>query len=587
MNMAILLQVQNLNKSYGGQLIFSGLSFAVAEKQKLGVIGRNGAGKSTLLKIITGNETADSGQVIIGSTTHLGYLEQQSEFTATETVLDFLQRISNQEAWRCQSLASRFELTEERLNMAIASLSGGWQMRAKLTAMLLLEPNLLLLDEPTNYLDLSTQILLEKFLKTYNGAFLIISHDRHFLKNTCQETLEITAVSCTHFPRPVEEYLEYKNRQLVSQQNYNQKIEKQAEHLQEFVDRFRFKASKAAQAQSIIKQIDKISTQKLTIAAADNTVRIAIPKVDKRKTWAIHASKLAIGYTNKLIVDKINLEIACGNKAIILGDNGQGKTTLLKTLAGLLPPLAGEFQWLPNLKKAYYAQQTTEMLDQNEQVGTYLRRLAAPDIKTEAVLKMAGDFLFKDEDLKKPVSVLSGGEKSRLCLAGLLLSRPDVLLLDEPTSHLDFATAEALGQALCEWPGTVIFTSHDRTFSQLLATNIIELSDGQARRYPHNYTDYIYYLENGHLRPTVEAPAASQATINKTAAKESYLAAKARQRQATALEKRFNQLRIKQSELLAYFTAHPLDYRPEKAKELQDLENEISQVEADWLAIVE
>lgn len=585
--MAILLQVQNLNKSYGGQLIFSGLSFTVAEKQKLGVIGRNGAGKSTLLRIITGSETADSGQIIIGSTAHLGYLEQQSEFTPTETVLDYLQRTSGEEAWRCQSLASRFELTEERLQAPITSLSGGWQMRAKLTAMLLLEPNLLLLDEPTNYLDLSTQILLEKFLKTYNGAFLIISHDRHFLKNTCNETLEITATSCTHFPRPVEEYLEHKERQLVSQQNYNQKIEKQAEHLQEFVDRFRFKATKAAQAQSIIKQIDKISTQKLALAAADNTVRIAIPKVEKRKTWAVHASKLSIGYDDKIIVDKINLEVTCGNKVIILGDNGQGKTTLLKTLAGLLKPLSGQFQWLPNLKKAYYAQQTTEMLNPSEQVGTYLRRLAAPEIKTEAVLKMAGDFLFRDEDLKKSVSVLSGGEKSRLCLAGLLLSRPDVLLLDEPTSHLDFATAEALGQALHDWTGTIIFTSHDRTFSQLVTTNIVELSNGQARRYPHNYADYIYYLENGHLQQTVEQPLTSTISNDKAAAKESYLAAKARQRQATTLEKRFNQLRAKQSELLAYFVAHPLDYQPSKTKELQDLEKEIAQVEADWLAIVE
>ncbi len=586
--MASLLQVQNLSKTYGSQLIFSRLNLAVGDKQKIGVIGRNGAGKSTLFKIIIGEETADSGQVIINPGTRLGYLEQQSAFRPDETALDYLLRSSGQEAWRCQSLASRFQLTPEHLAQPLNTLSGGWQMRVKLTAMLLAEPNLLLLDEPTNYLDLSTQILLEQFLKTYNGSFLVISHDRYFLKNTCQETLEITTSGGYHFPRPLEEYLTYKTKQAASQAGYNQKLERQTEHLQSFVDRFRYKASKATQAQSKIKQLDKLAGQKITAQPHDSQVRIQLPTVEKRKNWSLHASRLAIGYGANKIVDNINLEVACGQKVIILGDNGQGKTTLLRTLLGQLPPLSGSFNWLPGLTKAYYTQQSTEMLTASEQVGTYLRQQAAPDIKTEAVLKMAGDFLFSEEDLKKPISVLSGGEKSRLCLAGILLGRPDVLVLDEPTSHLDFATTEALGQALSRFNGTIIFTSHDRGFAQLLATNIIELNNGQARRYPYSYTDYLYYRERGQLpgQTAVDTEAAVESNKDKAAAQQSYLAAKAQQRQASLLEKRFSQLRRQQDELLAYFASQPTVYQPEKVQQLQAIEAELAAVENDWLNLV-
>jgi ATP-binding cassette subfamily F protein 3 len=581
------LQVQNLSKTYGSQLIFRRLNLAVADKQRIGVIGRNGAGKSTLFKIIIGQEKADSGQVVINPGTRLGYLEQQTAFRPQETALEYLLRSSGQEPWRCQSLASRFQLTPEHLAQPLDNLSGGWQMRVKLTAMLLPEPNLLLLDEPTNYLDLSTQILLEQFLKTYNGSFLIISHDRYFLKNTCQETLEITANGSYHFPRPLEEYLVYKAKQADSQAGYNQKLERQAEHLQSFVDRFRYKASKAAQAQSKIKQLDKLAGQKITGSAPDNQVRIQLPGVEKRKNWSLHASRLTIGYGDHQIVANINLEIACGQKVIVLGDNGQGKTTLLRTLLGQLPPLGGKLSWLPGLAKAYYTQQSTEMLTDNEQVGTYLRQQAAPDIKTEAVLKMAGNFLFSEEDLKKPLSVLSGGEKSRLCLAGLLLGRPDVLVLDEPTSHLDFATAEALGRSLSKFNGTIIFTSHDRGFAQLLATNIIELKNGQARRYPYSYTDYLYYLESGQLPGQASAAAISvEHNKDKAAAQQSYLAAKAQQRQASLLEKRFGQLRRQQEELLAYFASQPTAYQPEKVQQLQALEAELAAVENDWLNLV-
>lgn len=587
--MASLLQVQNLTKSYGGQLIFSRLSFAVTNQQKIGVIGRNGAGKSTVFRIITGQETADSGQVVINPATRLGYLEQQADWLANESGLAYLQRKSDQATWRCLGLASRFKLTTTQLEQPIQSLSGGWQMRIKLSAMLLLEPNLFLLDEPTNYLDITTQILLEKFLKTYNGSFLIISHDRQFLKNTCQETLEITAQGSRHFPRPLDEYLEYKTKKLISQTGYNQKVDRQSQHLQEFVDRFRYKASKATQAQSKIKQLAKLANQTITIDHDNRQTRINLPIVEKRKNWTLHAERLAIGYNQQIIVDKINLEISGGQKVIVLGDNGQGKTTLLKTIIGQLPPISGSFQWLPGLNRAYYAQHTSDLLNHSEQVGDYLRRLAAPDIKTEAVLQMASDFLFQDDDLKKPINILSGGEKSRLCLAGLLLGRPDILVLDEPTSHLDFTTTEALGQALQQFNGTIIFTSHDRSFASLLATNIIELSNGQARRYPYNYNDYIYYLENGQLAKPDNQVAVDQPDTDQPSAHHNYLAQKAKQRQATNLEKEFQRLRQKQTELLAYFSNQTSDYRhqAQKAQELQEINQTLSQIEAKWLKLID
>jgi len=492
--MPILLQVNNLSKSYSGQTVFSGLTFTVSSKQKIGVIGRNGAGKSTLFKILTAEETADAGQIMLGSETRIGYLKQEEIFEPTETTLDYLRRTSGRADWTIKKLAAKFQLNENELNNPAHNLSGGWRMRLKLTGMLLTEPNLFLLDEPTNYLDLNTLLLLENYLKSYPGSFLIISHDREFLKRTCSETLDISAGSCYHYPGNIEAYLAFKEQKLITLIRANESLDRQQKHMQEFVDRFCSKASKAKQAQALIRKINKMENKRITIEHRAGITRISIPPTIKRQNLALRTNDLAIGYNQQALAAEINLDCRAGEKIAILGLNGQGKTTLVRTLAGFLPSVAGSFHFSAGSKIAYHGQEIINALPDKEQVGTYLRRLASAEIKTEAVLKMAGDFLFRDEELKKSIGVLSGGEKSRLLLAGLLLSKPDIFILDEPTCHLDFETTEALGSALQKFNGTVLFASHDWTFTNLLATGLVEINHGRAKRCAESYEEYVSEL---------------------------------------------------------------------------------------------
>ncbi|EKD42939.1 MAG: hypothetical protein ACD_72C00528G0001 [uncultured bacterium] len=491
--MATLLTIEKLNKAYHQQALFKDADLAIHSKQKIGVIGRNGAGKSTLFRMIVGQETQDTGIIAIQPITRLGYLEQHQEINPDETVLEFLERTTEKENWQCAKVAGKFEMKNELLNAKLSSLSGGYQMRVRLSSMLLKEPNLFLLDEPTNYLDVHTQLLLEKFLRDYSESFLIISHDREFLKRTCEQTLEVEQGNLTLFPRPIDEYLEYKEERLAFAKLYNKKIEREQRHLQNFVDKFRYKASKASQAQSKLKAIEKL--KKLDIQSPLSTVKIHIPNVETKKGLLFRAEKLAIGYDDKIIADNITIDIDRGEHVAILGDNGQGKTTFLKTLAGELNAISGKFKWAVDTTFSYYAQHVPNALNAQDTVWKHLRTNAPSEINDEEVLKMAGNFLFRDSDLEKYISMLSGGEKARLCLASILLSKCKVLLLDEPTNHLDFETVEALGLALEEFNGTVLFISHNRTFVNSVATMIVEVKDRAVRRYPGTYEDYVYRLE--------------------------------------------------------------------------------------------
>ncbi len=498
--MSTLLQINNLCKAYGHQVIFKDANLTISARQKIGVIGRNGAGKSTLFKLIVGQESIDSGTLAVHSKARLGYLEQQDPYEPDETVVGFLMRYTGKEEWRCGKIAAGFQLKNELLYARIGSLSGGYQMRVKLSGMLLKEPNLLLLDEPTNYLDLSTLLLLERFLKTYRGGYLVISHDREFLKNIGEYTLEIEHGGLCLYPRPIEEYLAFKEDQLELKQKHNVKVEQKQKQLQEFVDRFRAKSSKARQAQSKIKLINAL--KKIDIVQPISTVRINIPQTDKKKGLAFRCENLSIGYEHNVVADNLTLAVERGEHIAVLGDNGQGKTTLLKTIAGELPHLAGDLRWMPDIKRAYYAQHIPSMLDPKQEVGLYLQGIAAVGVSLQDIYQMAGNFLFKNTDLKKKISVLSGGERARLCLAGLLLQKAQVLLLDEPNNHLDFETVEALGSALKACNSTMLFVSHNRTFVNLLATGIIEIKAGNAIRYPHNYEEYVYHLEQTMLADT-------------------------------------------------------------------------------------
>jgi ATP-binding cassette subfamily F protein 3 len=491
----VLLQVKDLSKAYGAKQILKEASVTILEKQKIGVIGRNGAGKTTFFKMILGKEEPDSGSIVKMPSLRIGYIEQHDPFEEGETVLGFLERYTGKPDWECSKVASKFELKGEKLTGLISSLSGGYQMRVKLTATLLFEPNLLMLDEPTNYLDLTTLILLEKFLLSFRGGFMVITHDREFLKKTCDATLDVEGGQLFLHDEGLEEYLEYKKEQKALAQSVNTNIERKQKQLQAFVDRFGAKASMAKSAQSKIKQIAKMDDKKITINNPFSAANIYIPPVEAKKGYILEVKNLAIGYPNKTVCSNINFNIERGQKVAILGDNGQGKSTLIKTIAGLIRPLDGEYAWKNNTKIAYYHQLVSQNMDLEQTVFGYIKEVASEDCKEEERYRVLGNFLFRKEDYLKKVGVLSGGEKSRLCLAGMFLTKSDVYLLDEPTNHLDFETVEAMGSALRNFNGTVFVVSHNRTFVNLIANEIIEIQDGILKRLVGTYEDYVWNLE--------------------------------------------------------------------------------------------
>lgn len=487
--MASLLQITKASKSYGDQVLLQDAEATIQDNVKVGFIGRNGAGKSTLLRVLLGEEELDRGDVIRASNLKLGYLRQHDPFLPDESALDFLMRDSEQPDWKCGEVAGEFELKGSYLTGPIAKLSGGWQTRVKLAALLLHEPNLLLLDEPTNFLDVRTQILLEHFLKNHRSACLIVSHDRAFLNATCTHTLDLSRGKLTMFPGKVDAFLEFQKEKREHDLRSNEAIMSKRKHLEEFIAKNKARAATATLARSKSKQLEKLELN--DIVANETTAVIRPPKVDPRKGNALRCINLAIGYPDRQIAADIQLEIEHGTRAAIVGDNGQGKTTFLRTVVDSLPPLAGEVKWGFGCQVGVYAQHVYTSLPEKKTVLDYLHSQAAPGKKDQEILDLAGALLFKGAAVNKKVSVLSGGERARLCLAGLLLSKHNILILDEPGNHLDVDTIEALAEALVEYEGTVIFTSHDRHFMKRVATNIIEVRDGRVVNYSGKYEAYL------------------------------------------------------------------------------------------------
>jgi ATP-binding cassette subfamily F protein 3 len=490
----------------------------LSDNVKVGFIGRNGAGKSTLLRVLLGEEELDSGEVIRHPSLRLGYLRQHDPFLPGETALEFLMRDSGEPDWKCGEVAGQFELKGAYLHGPLAKLSGGWQTRVKLAGLLLHEPNLLLLDEPTNFLDLRTQILLEHFLQSHRSACLIVSHDRAFLGATCDHTLDLSRGKLTAFPGKVDAYLEYQHEKRQHEERSNESILAKRRHLEDFIARNKARASTATLAKSKAKQLERLELTE--IASNEPTARIRAPRVAPRKGFALRCRDLAIGYPERQIAADIQLEVDHGSRAAVVGDNGQGKTTFLRTLVDSLKPLAGEVRWGYGCDVGVYAQHVYTSLPESETVLGYLEQQAAQGKKDQEILEVAGALLFRKTHVNKPISVLSGGERARLCLAGLLLSEHNVLILDEPANHLDVDTVEALAEALLEYQGTVIFTSHDRHFTKRVATSIVEVRDSRVTSYGGAYDAYVYKVnkeieagerelasERAKLPPTVAKPA--------------------------------------------------------------------------------
>lgn len=488
--MAVLLQIKNASKAYGSQVLLDNAEAIISDDVKVGFVGRNGAGKSTLLKILLGEEELDHGEVIRHPNLQLGYLRQHDPFQPGETALDFLMRDSGQPDWKCGEVAGQFELKGPYLDGPISKLSGGWQTRVKLAALLLHDPNLLLLDEPTNFLDLRTQILLEHFLRGYQKACLIVSHDRAFLGATCSQTLDLSRGKLTTFPGKIDAFLEYEREQREHIVRSNAAVLAKRKHLETFIAKNKARASTATQARSKSKQLERLEV--VEVAADEATANIRAPRVEPRQGPAVRCREVAIGYGDRKIADDISLEIEHGSRAAIVGDNGQGKTTFLRTVVDSLPPLAGEIKWGYGCQVGVYAQHVYTSLAPDQTVWEYLESNAAVGTKAQEILDLAGALLFKGEHVNKRVQVLSGGERARLCMAGLLLSQYNILVLDEPGNHLDVDTVEALANALIDYKGTVIFTSHDRHFMKRVATCIIEVRDGRVTNYNGAYDAYLY-----------------------------------------------------------------------------------------------
>ncbi|MCA9229154.1 MAG: ABC-F family ATP-binding cassette domain-containing protein [Planctomycetales bacterium] len=488
--MAVVLQLQDAHKRYGEQELLDGTGCALADDQKVGLIGRNGAGKSTICRILLGEEELDQGEVVRSRKLRLGYLRQHDPFLDGETVLGFLMRDSGQPEWRCGEIAWQFQLPDAMLDQLVRELSGGWQTRVKLAALLLHDPNLLILDEPTNFLDLRTQMLLEEFLQSFPGGCLIVSHDRAFLKRTCDNTLEISRGQLNMFPGDVDAYLENLAERREHDHRVNAATLTKRKQLETFINKNRANANTASQARSKAKQLERL--QLVEVQGEEAEIHFSFPEVQPRQGPALRVEQLAIGYSDYEVASGIQLDVDHGTRVGIVGDNGQGKTTFLRTICNSIEPLAGQLKWGFGCQVGVYAQHVYTTLPEDQTVEDYLHYQAAEGTTIQQVKDVAGSFLFSGELVSKRIRVLSGGERARLVLAGLLLQKHNVLVLDEPGNHLDVETVDALADALCRYQGTVIFTSHDRHFMHRVATAVIEVRDRRVTSYPASYDDYVY-----------------------------------------------------------------------------------------------
>lgn len=494
--MSNLLQFQDVSKSYGLKNLFDCASFAVNEGEHVGVIGANGAGKSTLFKILVGQESPDSGIYSKSRSLRLGYLAQEDDWSIDQSLENLLSSRSSKPLWKHKEFAVGFGMDEQKFSMPLRELSGGYRMRAQLLCMIAEEPNLMLLDEPTNYLDLESLLFLENFLSAHESAFMVISHDRRFLNQISDHVLEVESPDLTKFPGNVDDYFEQKELLRVQLEKEALKQDAKRKHIMNFVDRFRAKATKARQAQSRLKLLEKMPT--IDIKALPLRARIQIPPA--RSTGRLIASlkEVDLGYPGKRVLSDVNVEIERGDRIGVVGPNGAGKSTLLKALSQKLLPINGNVVWGPGVEVSYFSQHLGDALNMSATVESEISRLAHPEVMPQEVRALAGSLLFKDElDLQKKISVLSGGEKSRVALAQILLKKAPFLVLDEPTNHLDFDTVESLSQALSLFEGTLVVVSHDRDFISRVCSKILEIKDGRLNLYPGNYEEYLWSLFQG------------------------------------------------------------------------------------------
>ncbi|WP_295904294.1 ABC-F family ATP-binding cassette domain-containing protein [uncultured Bdellovibrio sp.] len=496
-----LLQLQSGYKAFGSKSLFEDATFAINEGEHVGVIGPNGAGKSTLFKILVDQEHLDQGIVTKSQQLRLGYLEQESDWNVDEKVEEYLAKNCIKPLWELKQFGLKLGLSEAHFQSHLKQLSGGYRMRVKLLYLIGQEPNLLLLDEPTNFLDLETLLVLENFLQEFKGAFLLISHDREFLRRVTDHILEVESGDIVKFPGSLDDYFEQKAmlNEILQKQILNQQAKRKS--IMDFVTRFGAKATKARQAQSRLKALEKMEV--IEMKAAPTHSHIHIPPASPTGKTILEVEHVDCGYGDKVILKDVSLRLERGNHLGIVGLNGAGKSTLLKSLGEQIPLVKGSIKWGHQVSFSYFAQHTPEALNPEHTVIEAMASLAHKEVTHQDVLNIAGSLLFSGDAALKKVKVLSGGEKSRVALGQILLQKSPLLLLDEPTNHLDFDTVEALTTALEKYEGTIVTVSHDRGFIGRVANKILEVNHGKLTLYPGTYDEYVWSLQKGFLADRV------------------------------------------------------------------------------------
>ena len=575
--MDVILQLQKGQKSFGPKTLFDQATFAVNTGEHVGVIGPNGAGKTTLFKCLMDPDLLDGGQVIFTRGVKVGYLKQEDTTGLEQTILDYLLSRTDKQDWWLQKLGEGLGLDAVDWDMPLQSLSGGFQMRVKLLSLLSQDCDLLLLDEPTNYLDLESILVLERFLQDFTGAFLLISHDREFLRRTTDHILEVELGETTKFNGSIDDYFEQKQqlRELLEKKKLNQEA-KQAE-IMAFANRFRAKATKARQVQSKLKRLNKM--EKIEVKGLPITAKIPIPSPVRTGKQALELQGVDMGYESKKILSDVQLTIQRGDHVGVVGVNGAGKSTLLKSISEQIPTLGGTIQRGLNVEIGYFAQHVSQHLDPKSTVYESMIAAAHPDILPQQVKDLAGGLLFVDDDINKPISVLSGGEKSRVALGQILLKRTPILVLDEPTNHLDFHTVEALTQALQTFDGTLIVVSHDRGFIARVASKIIEIRNGRAELYPGSYDEYLWSLEKGAWSDKATNTENNSSSTNPTkASSSSSINYKDLKKQIRVQRQAIGKWDSEMQKLTQQIEQHTEQLLKEQGKKASDLATELSQL---------
>jgi ATP-binding cassette subfamily F protein 3 len=606
-----MLTVSQLSKSFAGRALFDDVSLQVNRGDRIGLVGPNGAGKSTLFALLLGAVSPDKGTIAIEKNATIGFLPQETVVTGDETVLELALAVSSElvhaqkvikeyEAgngaddaayhnalhvfdehggWELKPKAKRvlagLAFRETDFDRPARALSGGWIMRAHLARLLVMEPDLLLLDEPTNHLDLESLQWFQEYLRTYPGAIVMISHDREFLNQLVGTIVEIGYSKLVRYRGDWDSYIEEKSAREEQQLAAYKNQQKEIASLQLFADRFRAKASKASQAQSKLKQIDRMKKIAAPVARG-KTIKFHFPQPVRSGLRVITLKDVDHAYGDVVVYRGMQYHAERGQRTVLVGPNGAGKSTLLKLLAGVLPVQHGVRELGHNVRTGYFSQNRIDVLDPSHTVLDSARDMPNP-VSEQTARTVLGSFLFRSDDVFKSVAVLSGGEKSRLALVRLLLDPPNLLLMDEPTTHLDVGSIDALIGALKQYHGTLIFISHDVHFIRAIATSVLHVTAGAAGRgrltfYPG---DYDYYLDKSKATSAQTALTAGRnaSEINGLAAA-SKLHPGIRKQTGSGSRKQKEQKRLEAESRNAIAKA-----RREKEKRVHELETKIAALE--------